>query len=129
MGSVFYCRENKQICAVSIGEARKEGGDELALSTNLRKAEGRVPAPTPASQGPSTHSSLPLGVPQLLSPDCTEVLLLHAGLDVVSSLEKLQFLLDPEVSSPVRGRCLAAPANSLCMCSFAVTDKVTGVLC
>lgn len=132
MGSVFYPQENKQICTVSIEEAGKEGGDELALSTSPRKAWSRVPAPTPACLLGSQHPQLPA----FWGPPAHEPRL-HGGSPAPHWPWHGVITLKAAVSSPgsrprslpLWGEVVWQCKKTVCaLCSFAVTDKVTGML-
>lgn len=108
MGSVFYPQENKQICTVSIEEAGKEGGDELALSTSPRKAWSRVPAPTAACL---------LGSPSSGAQAARRCFCSTLALTWCRHSKSCSFFpwIPTEVSSLVRRSCLAMQENSLCV--------------
>lgn len=103
---------------------QKRHGMRVVMSWHLAPAPGMYRAgsqhpPLPGSWHPPAHE-----------PRLHEDASAPSSLDMASSLQKLQFFpLDPKISSLIRRICLAMQGNSLCLCSFTVTDKEAGVLC
>lgn len=80
-----------------------------------------APAPGKYEAGSQPHPDLLAHKPRLNGG-----IFAPSTLDMPPSLQICSF--PPKISSLIRS-CLAMQGNSLCLCSFTVTDKETGVLC
>lgn len=103
---------------------QKRHGMRVVMSWHL------APAPGMYRAGSQHLPCQAPGIPQLMSPGCMKMLLLQAALTWHHHSKSCSFFpLDPKISSLIRRICLAMQGNSLCLCSFTVTDKEAGVLC